>query len=221
MMPPAPSTPTVFVVDDDKLMRDSLESLIQALGHQVLTFCSAAQFRYYYRSSMPGCLLLDVHMPRQNGLELYEQLLEQGIRLPAIFVTAHADVSTAVAAMKTGAIEFLEKPFERATLETLLDKALALDTQWRQQEAELDQLDAKIDSLTSRERETLQMIIDGCSNKLMAARLDLTERAIEMRRASIMRKLEVESVAELLNVAVTHRVMNDVRRLRNQNGFAR
>lgn len=217
MTPP----PTVFVVDDDADLRHSLQSLIQALGRRALAFCSAAQFRNYYTRGMPGCLLLDVHMPRQTGLELYEQLLHEGIRLPAIFITAHADVSTAVAAMKTGAIEFLEKPFERATLESLLTKALALDAQWRAGEARLAALDGMIARLTARERETLQMILDGCSNKVMASRLELTERAIEMRRASIMRKLNVESVAELLNLAVTHRVMSDLRRAQSETGLFR
>lgn len=220
MTPASPLIPTVFVVDDDADLRNSMESLISALGHHVLTFSSGPQFRHYYQAHMPGCLLLDVHMPRQTGLELYEQLLQEGKRIPAIFVTAHADVSTAVAAMKTGAIEFLEKPFERAMLGGLIAKALALDAQWRAQEAQLVEVESKIASLTSRERQTLDMIIDGCSNKVMASRLDLTERAIEMRRASIMRKLKVDSTAELLNVAVTHRVMNDVRRLRMQRGFA-
>ena len=212
-------TPTVFVVDDDPEFLESMEGLIQAIGHRVLTFHSAAQFRRYYERGMPGCLLLDIFMPRQNGVDLYELLLEKGVRLPAIFVTAHADVSVAVAAMKTGAMEFLEKPFERTTLEALIERALDLDLHWRQRQATLDRLESRIASLSTRERETLDLIMEGCPNKVMAARLNLTERAIEMRRASIMRKLEVDSLAELLKAALTHSIVNDIRELRKQRGF--
>ncbi len=117
--PPMPSvietTATVFVVDDDDEMRDSLATLLDVLGFAVRTFAGGSSFARFYRPEMPGCLVLDIRMPRQSGLELYEQLLREGKRLPVIFITAHADVSTAVAAMKTGAIEFLEKPFDRAT----------------------------------------------------------------------------------------------------------
>lgn len=207
---------TVFVVDDDSDMRHSLEVLITALGHRVLTFCSAAQFRNHYKHTMPGCLLLDIHMPRQNGLEMYEQLLQAGSRLPVIFITAHADVSTAVAAMKTGAIEFLEKPFERDVLKDRLDKALSLDAKWRSEAAKLAIVEEKISSLSDRERETLQMIIEGLPNKVMASRQSVTERAIEMRRSRIMQKLGVRSLPELLNVTVTHRVMSEVFRLQSE-----
>ena len=131
-MPPADySNPTVFVIDDDQQMLDSLEVLLDALGFRVQAFASPSSFQRVYRPEMPGCLLLDIRMPRQNGLELYEQLLREGKRLPVIFITAHADVSTAVAAMKTGAIEFLEKPFGREMLLDRVRKALALDAQWR------------------------------------------------------------------------------------------
>lgn len=214
MMPSPPHNSTVFIVDDDADLRNSLLSLVEMLGHRALAFGSGAQFRHFYRPNMPGCLLLDVHMPRQSGLELYEQLVQEGSRLPVIFITAHGDVSTAVAAMKTGAIEFLEKPFDHTTLADRLNKALALDNQWRERDAKLAEAESKIASLSPRERETLQMIVDGYPNKVMAARLDLTERAIEMRRASIMRKLDVRTVAELLDVAVTYRVMNELCELR-------
>ena len=209
-------SPTVFVVDDDPEMRKSLVMLIQAMGHEVDTFCSGPQFRNYYKADMPGCLLSDIQMPRQTGLELYEDLLQTGRRLPVIFMTAHANVTTAVAAMKTGAIEFLEKPFGHATLAKLLDKALALDSQWRSKQAELAEVESQINSLTSREQETLQLILEGLSNKVMAKRQAVTERAIEMRRARIMQKLGVRSVPELLNVAVTHRVLSEVNRLHSE-----
>ena len=215
----AENNPTVFVVDDDRQALDSLKVLLDVLGFEVRAFSSPGSFSRFYRADMPGCLLLDIRMPRQNGLELYEQLLREGKRIPVIFITAHADVSTAVAAMKTGAIEFLEKPFD---LETLLDgvrKAMALDAEWRQREAQYAAMESRVGRLNERDRQTLELVLAGESNKSMAAKLFLTERAVEMRRSSIMRKLQVESVAELLDLTVTHRVLTELREATGEQRF--
>lgn len=211
MSQPEAIPPSIFVVDDDAQMRASLTALLVALGYPVQAFEHGAAFRAYYRREMPGCLLLDVRMPRESGLETYERLLRDGFRLPVIFITAHADISTAVAAMKTGAIEYLEKPFDRPALVDLVQKAIALDAEWRRKEADFAALDERIGRLNERDRETLELILDGHSNKVMATRLFLSERAIEMRRASIARKLEVESLAELLDLALTHRILRELR----------
>jgi FixJ family two-component response regulator len=206
------NTPTVFVVDDDQLMRDSLCALLEALDFRVCAFGAPGAFLRHYRAEMPGCLLLDIRMPRQSGPELYQQLLREGKRLPVIFITAHADVTTAVAAMKTGAIEFLEKPFDRQALVEHVHRALALDAQWRKRDAEFAELSQRIARLNARDRETLALIQAGETNKAMATRLQLTERAVEMRRSTIMRKLQVRSVAELIDLAATHRILADARR---------
>jgi FixJ family two-component response regulator len=211
MTPADTTSPTVFVVDDDQQMLDSLEVLLDVLGFAVRPFPSPGSFLRYYRPDMPGCLLLDIRMPRKDGLQLYEQLLNEGKRLPVIFMTAHADVSTAVAAMKTGAIEFLEKPFDREKLIDRVRKALALDAEWRNRDAEFAALEDRVHRLSDREKETLAMIQAGESNKSMAAKLFLTERAVEMRRAGIMRKLKVRSVAELVDLTATHRILNELR----------
>ena len=211
MTPTIEYKPTVFVVDDDREMRHSLQALLGALGFEVRTFSLASSFHRYYRSKMPGCLLLDVRMPVQDGLSLYDQLLRERKRLPVIFITAHADVTMAVRAMKTGAIEFLEKPFDRHTLKCLIDKALSLTMHVAPRDAEFAAIEARIDRLSSRERETLELVLLGESNKTMAARLLLSERAIEMRRAAIMRKLQVRSVAELFDLAVSHRILAELR----------
>ncbi|MDZ4659708.1 MAG: response regulator [Bythopirellula sp.] len=216
MQPPSPNSPTVFVVDDDEQLRDSLRALLEVLNFQVRAFSTPGSFHRYYRAEMPGCLLLDLRMPRQNGLQLYEQLLREGKRLPVIFVTAHADVTSAVAAMKSGAIEFLEKPFDRETLLNLVIKALQLDSEWRAQDAQLASLESRITCLNERERETLALIQTGDSNKAMAAKLFLSERAVEMRRSAIMRKLQVGSVAELLDLTITHRILSDLRAAADQ-----
>lgn len=221
-MDPTPQNPpTVFVVDDDPDMRHSLELLVRAMGYRALAFASADEFYAEYRPSQRGCLVLDVKMPRQTGLELYGRLIGEGKRLPAIFITAHADVSIAVAAMKTGAIEFLEKPFEQAVLRDRIEKALRFDAKWHAQDSTYDALDAKILLLTERERETLDLVIAGESNRAMAEKLFISERAVEMRRSSMMRKLGVRSTAELLDLAITHRVLSEVRRATEFEPFLR
>ena len=207
--------PTVFVVDDDEPLRESLCALLSVLEFEVRAFSTPGGFHRYYRAEMPGCLLLDLRMPRQSGLELYEQLLAEGKRLPVIFITAHADVSTAVAAMKSGAVEFLEKPFDRQTLIKRIHKALQLDAEWRNQDAHYNELATRIARLSERERETLALIQSGASNKSMAAQLFLSERAVEMRRAAIMRKLQVSNVAELLDLTITHRILGDLASAKN------
>lgn len=191
-------------------MRESLVTLISAMRFTARGFASARAFHRFYRPQMPGCLVLDIQMPLQTGLELYEQLIHERKRLPVIFITAHADVSTAVAAMKTGAIEFLEKPFDRHTLLARIEQALALDDEWRRRAAEFQAFDRRMARLHPRERQTLELILAGVPNKAMAGRLDISERAVEMRRAAIMRKLEVRSLAELLELAVSHRILGEI-----------
>lgn len=215
MTPVESSRPTLFVVDDDELMRESLRTLLSVLGYDVLPFSTPGGFHRHYRAEMPGCLILDIRMPRQSGLELYEQLLQEGKRLPVIFITAHADVPTAVAAMKTGAVEFLEKPFDREKLLNRVRRALDLDAEWRSQDAQFAALAARIAVLNERDRETLQMIQAGESNKAMAAKLFISERAVEMRRSSLMKKLQVSSVAELIDLTSTHRILAELNNLKS------
>ncbi|HWB10373.1 MAG TPA: response regulator [Pirellulales bacterium] len=207
---PSEPQPTVFVVDDDEPMRESLVMLVETMGFAARGFATAGAFHRFYKPGLPGCLVLDVRLPGKSGVELYEQLIREEKRLPVIFITAHADVTTAVAAMKTGAVEFLEKPFDRQTLLDRIERALALDARSRRRQADFAALDARIARLNGRDQETLQFILAGASNKVMAARLGISERAVEMRRAVIMRKLGVESLAELLDLAVTHRLLREL-----------
>jgi len=208
------SLSTVFVVDDDRDFRDSLADLLSALGHRVETFDSSGAFREAFDASRPGCLLLDIRMPVESGLEMYADLIRAGKRLPVIFITGHADVTTAVAAMKTGAVEFLEKPFKREQLATLVDRALAIDAEWRLADNRFRELDDSIQKLGPNDLETLQLIFDGATNKAMAARLFISERAVELRRQRLMQRLGVRSVPELLELAITHRVLSELRSAR-------
>jgi FixJ family two-component response regulator len=201
----------VFLVDDDKLLLDSLVALLEMHELQVHAFSRPESFLKFYRQEMAGCLVLDVCMPRMNGLQMYAQLLRERKRLPVIFISARADVSTAVAAMKSGAVEFLEKPFDRDTLLNRVRKALALDAKWRQEDAHYAAIADRIGLLSDRDRETLTLIQAGKSNKSIAASLLLTERAVEMRRSTIMRKLQVSSLAELLELATTYRILTEQR----------
>jgi FixJ family two-component response regulator len=209
-------SPTIFVVDDDDEMRASLAALLDVLGFAVRTFPSPGSFSRYYQINMRGCLVLDIHMPRQTGLELYEELLQEGKRLPVIFITAHADVTTAIAAMKTGALEFLEKPFDRHQLLERVQAAIQLDYEWRERDTAFKRVSERISRLNERDRETLQLILAGESNKSMASKLFLSERAVEMRRSTIMKKLDVQSLAELLELAVTHRILDELRQAKGR-----
>jgi FixJ family two-component response regulator len=219
-MQSSPATePTLFVVEDDRQMCQSLVALLETLRYRVQAFYSASGFIRFYRPNMPGCLLLDVQLPVQDGLAMYEQLLSEGKRLPVIFITAHANIKLAVAAMKTGAVEFLEKPFDRHRLVECIQKAMALDLLWRKGESEFAAISERIAKLTSRDRETLELILSGEPNKAIAAKLALTERAVEMRRAGIMRKLQVRSLAELLDLTISHRILSDLRSAKQANSL--
>jgi two-component system response regulator TtrR len=206
-----PPVETIFVVDDDRSMRASLQALLEALGFAVEVFASGKAFLKHYGADMPGCLIVDILMPEMDGITMVEQLLAAGRHVPVIFITAHASVQNAVAAMKTGAIEFLEKPFARERLEELVRRGLALDREWRTREAEFKQMEERLSKLKTRDRETLDLILAGHSNKVIAKKLLLTERAVEMRRAALLRKLEVHSVPELVDLTVTHRVHAELR----------
>ena len=207
----SPSEPTVFLVDDDPDALYALQVIVADMGHRTAAFSSPRDFQASYQAAYRGCLILDVRMPRQSGLELYRTLLREGKRLPVIFVTGDAQVRVAVAAMKLGAVEFLEKPVEPQSLRSSIQRALELDCEWREREAAFNQIDFKIAKLTSRERETLELIVVGQSNKAMAEQLFISERAVEMRRSKMIRKLGVSSTAELLDLAITHRVVSELR----------
>lgn len=207
---------TVFVVDDDCDLRDSVQLLLKTVGYQVEAYPTAEDFVSAYTTTRPGCLILDIRMPGKSGLELYEHLVRSSRRIPVIFITAHADVSTAVHAMKSGAIEFLEKPFPSERLLELVSRALQVDETWRSSEARYQQLNQAVEKLSLTDRETLEMILEGGTNKAMAARLFISERAVELRRQRLMQRLNVRSVPELLELTITHRVLAEVRQLDEQ-----
>ena len=206
------SDPTVYIVDDDPDMRDSLRWLLKTVGLRSVTFSSAPEFLRGFSGEGPACLILDVRMPGSSGLDLFKEMSERGWRLPVLFITAYADVPTAVRAMKSGAVEFLEKPFNGQALLEKIQKAVKDDANRISRESGLNEIRARLEKLTGKEREVLGMIRDGRPNKEIAARLDVTPRAVELRRASMMKKLGVSSLPELMRLTIGHETASDGRR---------
>ncbi|MCY2964457.1 MAG: response regulator [Planctomycetota bacterium] len=209
-MSPRPE-PIVHVVDDDSDMRESLTYLLQSVGLQVRVYRDGTEFRAGYRDDHPGCLLFDVRMPETSGLELYEQLVADGVRSPVIFMTAFADVPMAVRALKSGAVEFLEKPFNRQDLLDRVQHAVAVDIERYDRGLQWDLVGRRLDELTAREREVLDMVLAGFPNKTIAARLELSERAVELRRASLMRKMQVTATVELIRLITQYQLISESR----------
>lgn len=194
------TAPTVFVVDDDEAVRGGLQQLLQAIGLNVQTYASADEFLASYRPGQPGCLVLDIRMPGMGGLDLQEQLARQGIQLPIIFLTGHGDVPAAVRALKAGAMDFLEKPFNSQVLLDLVQQAIRRDADARTRSAEESQITRRLRTLTAREREVLDRMTGGKANKVIAMELGISERTVEFHRGKIMKKMQARSLAELINM---------------------
>lgn len=191
---------TVFVVDDDEAARESLRWLLESVGHHVNCPASAREFLESYDGSVPGCLVLDVRMPGMSGLELQNHLIERGWCLPVIVVTGHGDVPMAVRAMKAGAIDFLQKPYNDQTLLDRIQQALELCSQRRQNRSELALIRANHDHLTQREREVAERVVAGKANKVIAIELGLSPKTIEVYRANVMFKMQAHSLSELVQM---------------------
>jgi FixJ family two-component response regulator len=213
MTPTTNHGPTVYIVNADRRARGAHARWLRALDYSTRAFADGAALLRALRPSAAGCLLLDVEARAPDGSPLYERMLRDGPRLPVIVTAATADVAMAVGAMKAGAVEFLEQPCDRDTLADGVRRALAVDAQRRRRDAEFAALDERLQRLSARERETLDLILTGASNKAMAARLLLSERAVEMRRAAMMRKLNVRTLAELVELSLRRRMLSELREL--------
>jgi FixJ family two-component response regulator len=192
---------TVFVVDDDPSVRRGIARLVKSAGYTSQGFPSAREFLDAELPQCPGCLVLDVRMPGPSGLDLQDELAARGISIPIIFITGHGDVPTSVRAMKAGAVDFLEKPFEDQALLDLIRRSIARDREKRAEHARIDSIRERIDSLTPREREVFELVITGMLNKQIAYDLGASEKTIKVHRGRVMRKMGVESVAELVRLA--------------------
>ena len=192
--------PTVYIVDDDADMRSSLYRLVRSAGMRAESFASALEFLSAYHSDHPGCLLLDMQMPRMSGLELQQRLKLEQIDIPIIFLTGYGNVPAAVGAMKLGALDFLEKPFDNEVLLDRLQKAIQNDATARLNRCRYSQISQRLARLTPRERETMDMLVDGKPNKAIAGLLGVGVRTVETHRANIMAKMQAESLSDLVRV---------------------
>lgn len=194
---------TVFVVDDDAAVRDSLSWLIKSVGLKVETFGSAQEFLAAVDKKKAGCVVLDVRMPGMSGLELQEKLACEKILLPVIIITGHGDVPMAVRAVKSGAFDFIEKPFNDQVLLDRIQQALKRDVETRKVEGHRAEVSTKLALLTPREREVLELVVAGNPNKVIAAQLGISCRTVEIHRGRVMEKMEASSLSDLVRLGLT------------------
>jgi FixJ family two-component response regulator len=190
-----------FIIDDDPSIRASIESLLRSVGHTVQSFASTREFMLSERLDAPSCLVLDIRLPDQSGLDFQRELAESAIRLPILFITGHGDVPMSVTAMKAGAVEFLTKPFRDQDLLDAVHRGLELDRDRRAEAAMLAELSQRFDSLTPRERQIMALVAAGQLNKQIATELDLSEVTVKVHRAQVMRKMEAKSLPDLVRFA--------------------
>ncbi|MGD9786955.1 MAG: response regulator transcription factor [Sulfuricellaceae bacterium] len=190
--------PTVFVVDDDDALRDSILWLLESIGLSAEMYPSASDFLKACNPERSGCLLLDVRMPGMSGMELLERLKANNVLLPVIIITGHGDVPMAVRAIKSGALDFIQKPFNGQDLLDRVQYALKLDQENRLKRSEISHLRAHFDTLTPREREIMEHVTAGKSSKIIARDLGISAKTVDIHRANIMKKLQVHSVADLI-----------------------
>ena len=193
--------PTVFVVDDDKSVRDFLRALIESVGIRVETYSTANEFLEGYDSAKPGCLLVDVRLPGMSGIDLQQRLKAMKIMIPVILITGFGDVEMAVDAMKRGAFDFFEKPFDSQTVLNRVREAIALEVKNREEHARRAVVMERSKRLTPREREVMNMVVNGLANKAVAAQLRVSQKTVEAHRASAMHKMEASSLPELVRFA--------------------
>lgn len=194
--------PTVFIVDDDEPVRDSLRMLMRSVGLNAETFSGAAEFLQAYDGDRPGCLVLDIRMPGMSGMELQEKLNDLHAIIPVIFITGHGDVPMAVKAIQHGAADFIQKPFRDQDLLDRINKAIEQDTSNRAQLLETRDIEERLANLTPREKEVLDLIVDGRPNKVIAADLDVSQRTVEIHRARVMDKMRASSLAHLVRMVM-------------------
>jgi FixJ family two-component response regulator len=193
---------TIFIVDDDAAVRDALKLLLRSVGQAVETYGSAQEFLDAYSEDRAGCLVLDIRMPGMSGLELQQKLNEKHSILPIIFITGHGDVPMAVEAMQAGAVDFIQKPFRDQDLIDRINQALEKDNSNRAALGERNDIRKRLETLTPREREVLDLVVHGKANKVIAGDLKLSQRTVEIHRARVMEKMQASSLAHLVRMVL-------------------
>lgn len=196
-----PVEATIFVVDDDISVRTALKRLIKSIGFKVETFDSAKSFLKQVTHEGPACLILDIRMPEMSGIELQKRLTYTGIGMPIIFLTGHGNIPMSVKAMKAGAVDFIEKPFDDQKLIDAINTALKEDEKIRVEQAQIKDIQCRVDSLTPREHEVFSFVVSGLLNKQIAFELGMSEKTVKVHRARVMRKMKAESLADLVRMA--------------------
>ncbi len=194
--------PKVYVVEDDEAVRDSLTMILQSADYQVVGYASAEQFLAQWNEQDRGCIVLDIRMPGMDGMTLQKELNDRHSMLPIIFVTGHGDVPLAVQAMKEGAVDFIQKPYAKDALLEKIDMAMGIDAEQHQVLEEQQSIRDRLATLTERETEVMQMMVEGKANKVIAADLDISQRTVEIHRSRVMQKMGTHSLAHLVRMVV-------------------
>ncbi len=202
---PAVQDPTVFIVDDDDAVRESLAFLMKSIGQKTETFPNAQAFLDVWNTNRGGCLVLDIRMPGMSGLELQDKLRDLGSILPIIFITGHGDVPMAVKAIKAGAADFVQKPFRDQELIDRIGEVLDEDVQARAEKLQRTEILKRMASLTEREKEVMEQVVDGKANKVVAVDLNVSQRTVEIHRANVMEKMKARSLAQLVRLVMKAR----------------
>ena len=194
--------PIVFLVDDDEAVRDSLGLLMKSVALTSRSFASADEFLAEYDPESPGCLVLDIRMPGMSGMELQQKLIEMRAILPIIFITGHGDIPMAVEAMQRGAVDFIPKPFRDHELLDRINKAIEDDRENRDALVEREEVEKRVEKLTPREKQVMELVVQGKANKVIAGDLEVSQRTVEIHRARVMEKMQVRSLAQLVRMVM-------------------